>query len=121
MTEPILLTETTTRMLSKMIDLTQQRQQILAHNLANANTSNYIRKELDFQTALTKAIQSKNPNTISNVQGKIVQDTNRDPRENGNNVEIAAEMSNLMENNLTYKLLTRALASRMRIMKKAIK
>ena len=105
---------------SKMLDLALERQKVLANNIANSDTPGYTRLELDFQKKLNTAIQSGNVTEIENVRGKIEKDEKMPARFDGNNVVLPAEMNEMMQNGVLYNLLTKALGTKMTIIRNAI-
>ena len=48
----------------KALQLRSQRHQILASNIANADTPNYKARDFDFQSALQKAVGQQSGNTL---------------------------------------------------------
>ena len=83
------------------------RQQVLANNIANANTPGFKRSDVDFQSALAQAFsgppttgQLDQPSTFSPQA-----DSTGAMRADGNNVDIDTEMADLTENTLDYQAL----------------
>jgi len=97
------------------------RQQVLANNLANANTPGFKRSDVDFHSSLQLAFsQNPAPQAISDTGFEISTDRSTTMRADGNNVDVDSEMSNLSENTLDYQSLTSVLRSRIGILETAI-
>ncbi|WP_407307362.1 flagellar basal body rod protein FlgB [Desulfosporosinus sp. SB140] len=126
--------------LQKELNASGTRQQVLANNVANADTPNFKRSDVDFQAVLKEALGDKSGAPLSmkmttqkhlpgvvDSQGSgssgpmIVTDQSTSTRNDGNNVDIDREMSNVAENGLYYDSLTRALSSQLDLLKLVIK
>ena len=91
------------------------RQQVLANNVANANTPGFKRSDLDFHSQLATALQ----NGTRGLQSLIFQpqtDSSGPAQANGNNVDIDKEMSNLSQNALDYESLVEVAGARMKML-----
>jgi flagellar basal-body rod protein FlgB len=99
-----------------------QRQDLLANNLANANTPGFKRSDLDFHAALAQAFAGGSPTTgqLDAVQFQPVQDTGS-VQADGNDVDVDSEMSDLAQNSLDYQALASAMSTRVQILQTAIK
>jgi flagellar basal-body rod protein FlgB len=116
-----IMNDHSSELLSKLMEVSQQRQSVISNNLANANTPGYIRKELDFKDQLTQIMKSKNYAEISSLKPHLVEDKTFGSRIDGNNVIIPNEMNQMMQNGVLYNLLAKAFTSRLNILKSAIK
>jgi len=97
------------------------RQQVLANNLANANTPGFKRSDVDFHGALAQAFSNQpTPQDVAGTEFSVVTDRSTTMRADGNNVDVDVEMSNLSENTLDYQSLTSVLRSRIGILETAI-
>jgi len=116
------LFDTTMVGLERAMSGAQLRQQVLANNLANANTPNFQRSDVDFHAALAHAFQSGavTPASLNATQFSVQTDTGSAMQADGNNVDVDTEMSNLAENSLDYQSLTSVLASRVKILQTAM-
>jgi len=99
---------------AKALELSAQRAQILATNLANADTPNYKAKDIDFKSALTNASQQgismKTTNSMhisSNSSPGTQVDTyyrnSQQPTLDGNTVDSQIEQAQFMENAIRYQ------------------
>ena len=97
------------------------RQQVIANNIANANTPNFKASDVDFHAALAQAFAGQ-PTTdqIAATTFGIQTDSTSTGRLDGNNVDIDQQMSNLSENTLDYQSLESVMASRISTLKTAI-
>ena len=98
------------------------RQQVLANNIANANTPEYQRSDVDFQSALAQAFSSGTPSTsqLDQITFSPQPAANGAMQVDGNTVDINTENADLSENTLDYQALESVMGTRMSILKTAI-
>ena len=98
------------------------RQQVLANNIANANTPGFQRSDVNFQSALAQAFStgSPTPGQIQQVSFQPQTGTSGATRVDGSTVDINTEMADLSENTLDYQALESIMGTRMSILKTAI-
>jgi len=106
--------------ISKLMELTHQRQRVIANNIANVDTPGYIRREFRFEDELARILSLKDVSELKMLKGQIVKDTRDEPRLDGNNVKSAKEMNLMMQNGILYNLLSRAYNTRVNILRSAI-
>ena len=115
------LFDTTEIALEKALAGSAQRQQLLANNLANADTPGFKRSDLDFHTALANALDANDSGSqIQSLQFQPQTDTTSSMTEDGNNVDVDTEMSNLSENALDYESLIAVSNARIKMLSTAI-
>jgi flagellar basal-body rod protein FlgB len=116
------LFDTTMVGLERAMSGAQMRQQVLANNLANANTPGFKRSDVDFHSALAAAFGQggATPAQIAQARFDVSTDSATSMRMDGNNVDVDTEMANLSENSLDFQSLTSVLTSRIRILQNAI-
>ncbi|MCJ8330447.1 MAG: flagellar basal body rod protein FlgB [Lentisphaeria bacterium] len=114
------ITDDTSLMLSKMLEMTFERQKVISNNLANVNTPGYIRQEVDFELQMKKLIEAGDISGLEDLKANITKDLKNPVRLDGNNVDIGMEINELMENSLSFNLLGRAYKTRMNILRTAI-
>ena len=97
---------------SKALGIRNQRNEILASNIANAATPNYKARDVDFETELARSldfgpIASTNSRHIgvasTNLPGKIQYRQSLNPSLDGNTVELAVEQMEFAENSTRYQ------------------
>ncbi len=114
------MTDLSSVFLNKMMALTQERQRTISNNLANANTPNYVRRDIQFEDQLSRLVAEKQIDQIRNFQSTQVEDVSETPRLDGNNVKVPNEMNRMMQNGLLYSLLAKSFTTRLNIMRSAI-
>lgn len=123
-----------TYILQKGLDASWFNNKAIANNIANADTPGYKRQKVEFQSLLSDAIDNSavkgsetNPKFIpvgadkmDNVKYKITQDNTTSMREDGNNVDIESEMSQLAKNNIMYNSLIQQISGKFSKLRAAI-
>ena len=111
------LVDPTQQLLEAAMRGSWQRQTALTDNVANADTPNYQRREVDFESTLQTALESGQPLPEVEFEAHPV------PSEtgpNGEGVSIDQESARLAENGLDYEALTQIAGTRNAIIKSAI-
>lgn len=130
----------TVNLLGKSIDLRAKNQNLIASNIANAETPNFIPKTLDFEQELQGAIKTKyagqqsssvpNPRhipvkgggfSIQSVTGKVIETPASTPGKDGNAVELENEMSKMVENQVMFNASVQMLSKQFEGLRTAIK
>ncbi len=122
--------------LHRTLDATTLRHSVLANNIANADTPNFKRTVVNFESALGDALASERPPrfeaarshprhisfhkkvSYTDVRPRRVLDFLTETKNNGNNVDIEEESMNLLNNQMMYQFMSRSVAdqfSRMNI------
>ncbi|MBN1670910.1 MAG: flagellar basal body rod protein FlgB [Kiritimatiellae bacterium] len=112
--------DNTIALLNKVLDLTATRQKVLAHNLANVNTPAFKRHDVRFKDALVSALKARNPEAFQKVQADLYEDGTAPARPDGNTVSTHRELGELSQNQLLYRVATRALNDKLKFLKKAV-
>jgi flagellar basal-body rod protein FlgB len=123
--------DNTSRLLAKVLDFRAARQNVIAGNLANAETPGYVMKELDFEKELQKVIDNKITNPVKsepdqvNASEAIMEDSfdpNQMIKEYGkpNELNVDKEMAKMSQNNLLYEVSTRLLSKKFENLKAVI-
>ena len=95
------------------------RQQVIANNVANAQTPGYLAQDVSFESQLSSILDGQaqagpmDTGTIQDAPGLTT-------RLDGNNVSMESEMSKMSETNIMYDALTQLTADRLSILKTAI-
>lgn len=111
-------------LLGKSIDLRAKNQNLIASNIANAETPNFVPKTLVFEKELQGALNkndgggqhsSSEPSarhiplrgagggsSVQAVTGQVLETPDKTPGKDGNAVELENEMGNLAENQIMF-------------------
>ncbi|MGC7870310.1 flagellar basal body rod protein FlgB [Desulfosporosinus sp. SYSU MS00001] len=119
--------------LQRGLEASSLRQQVLSNNVANVDTPNFKRSDVDFQTVLGAALGEDGgvlpmketlSQHLSGVLGPdnngVVIDQSTSLRNDGNNVDIDKEMSNVAENGLYYESLAHTISSQLGLLRMVI-
>ena len=115
-------------LMQRALDGAWARQEVLANNVANAETPGYKRFELDFRSYLAKAVE-ETPRLARtdprHLPGKSQADlmAKQDPSSispDGNSVDIDKEMAEVSTNALYYQAVSSQLSSYLSLMRKAV-
>ena len=116
------------------LDLRAERQQVLANNVANADTPNFKARDFDFSAEFAKAVQSSGGQALSttnarHLSGKLDQiSAEREmlyripgqPSQDGNTVDMDLERGEFADNTLRYQASLTILNSRLQGLKAAL-
>jgi flagellar basal-body rod protein FlgB len=132
------LFNTTVELVGKSIDLRAKNQNLIASNVANAETPNYVPKALAFEEELQGVLKGTNKGTpamtnarhlplkgmgnrIQSVTGRIVETPAKTPGKDGNAVELEGEMSKMAENQIMYNASVQILSKQFSDLRTAVK
>ncbi|MFP4484050.1 MAG: flagellar basal body rod protein FlgB [Spirochaetota bacterium] len=117
--------------LHRTMDVNLLRRDVIANNIANADTPNFKRSAVNFETQLRDALENpreprfaaaltnekhipfRQPMHYQDVRPTRFLDTQTTAKNNGNNVDIEQESMNLLNNELMYTLLTNSISSQL--------
>jgi flagellar basal-body rod protein FlgB len=112
-------------LLTEFLDVQSRRAQIVAGNLANADTPGFQAQELEFAEYLQHATQEAlTPGSTGNAplpEHKVVGQTGRVTGLDGNNVDTGQEMATLSDAGMRYLAGTTMMQSRLRMLRTAIR
>ena len=119
--------------ISKSFDITTRRHNLISGNIANMDTIGYTPSDIDFQSALKRAMTEPEPDNLDKTNEKHLSGNieGAGGRINGmdsedvdiyhlDSVNIDTEMMNLMENNVKFKTTAEMLLRKMTILNYAI-
>lgn len=121
--------------LSKALDLRTQRHQVLASNIANADTPTYKARDIDFRSAMQNAMQGRSEAgglvmTLSavghqrgnglGVPGALQYRSETQSAVDGNTVDMDVERSQITDNALQYQILTQLISNKFQGLRSAI-
>ncbi len=98
--------------LEHYMDLLGKRQQLVAGNIANADTPGYKTKDIDFQFEFMSLMEGGTPNVIE-AQGLAV-------KNDGNNVSVERESRLLAENAIRFSVASNLLRDQIKGVRAAI-
>lgn len=125
----------TMKALAATMNFRQMRQELIASNIANAETPGYKAKRLDFEEALARAIdidEQQKLNTkddrhfnvggggFNNLEPEIYEDPNGIVSDDGNNVNREEEMVKMAENKILYDAAVQLMNKKLGLMKYTI-
>jgi flagellar basal-body rod protein FlgB len=96
------------------------RQKAIANNIANLQTSGYRRFDVKFEELLAKALKSSGSVELSEIEPQIYQPKQTPVKSNGNDVNLEAEVGEMVKNTLRYKAYIRLLNRKYRKIELAI-
>jgi flagellar basal-body rod protein FlgB len=118
------------QMLAREMNVTTLRRNVIANNIANADTPNFKRSDVNFESQLKRALDSENvappfpqyltdpkhiafdkPMDWKGVQPRRVLDYLTEAKNNGNNVDIEQEGLDSLNNQLMYTTLAQVITS----------
>lgn len=129
------LIDKTTRALGASINMRQLRQNVTTANIANAETPGYKAKKLDFEEALSRAVDMEKfgeatisdpdhvmvgQGALSNVRADVYDNPDVNIAPDGNTVNLEKEMTALAENSVLYKAAVQLMNKKMAALKYAI-
>lgn len=129
-----LLNTPSINLMERTLDASSLRQKVLSNNIANIDTVNFKRSDVSFADTLQDVLQGNKlqgrttnerhipigTTDVADVQPQVVTDNSTSLRNDGNNVDIDAEMSNLASNQILYDAVTQQLNMTFGIMRYAI-
>ena len=112
------LFDKTTQSLGAAINYRQLKQDVVSSNIANAETPGYKAKKMDFEKALSRAVDiyglgrmsvdhpdhmAVNGSSIANVRVDVYENPDITVTNDGNTVDLEREMAEMAENTILYK------------------
>ncbi len=85
------------------------RQKAIANNVANLETPGYRRIDVKFEELLAKALDSHGDVDLSDIESQIYQPKQTPVKSNGNDVNLEAEVGEMVKNTLRHKTYIRLL------------
>ncbi len=115
--------------LDKAADASWIRNDVLANNIANADTPNYKRKDVQFETYLSNAVAGTDSldETVANIDLSTLESTTYTEqmglsyRMDRNNVDISTENVELAKNQLRYYTLMSSISNEFSNLKAAMR
>ncbi len=120
----------TVDILQRTMDVGLIRRDVIANNIANAETPNFKRTDVNFEASLSRALASENeppgleakmsssrhipfnrPVSYTSVKPRFVLDYLTQTKNNGNNVDIEQESMESVKNQMMYELMTESISN----------
>lgn len=105
--------------LGRLISAADVRQRVISQNIANVNTPNYRRMDVEFESLLAQELSAPGKAAIT-AQPIISQTAGLATRADGNNVDIDQEIGQLNKNALLQQVYLQLLGTEMNQMRLAI-
>jgi|LGOV01.1.fsa_nt_gb flagellar basal-body rod protein FlgB len=106
-----------------------KRNEIIANNISNADSSGYRARDINFEEVLSREIDISKRNddynmnideSYKDVEFRIGEKEGLEIKANGNNVDIDREMVNLAENQMRYNLVSEVLKQQLNLLNQVI-
>jgi flagellar basal-body rod protein FlgB len=118
---------------SQALMLRSQRQQVIASNIANADTPGYVARDFDFAKALKSAAGGTQAGSVSLTstghmrlgsraagEPELAYTVQTQPSQDGNSVDLDRERANFVDNSIRYESTLRFINSHVKTMLSAI-
>lgn len=121
--------------LSKALDLRTQRHQVLASNIANADTPNFKARDIDFKSAMQNALAGRADSGALSMavtstahqrgngmsgSGTLQYRTETQSAVDGNTVDMDVERAQITDNALQYQILTQLISNKFQGLRSAM-
>lgn len=121
-------------LMEKALDAKWLRNEVIANNIANADTPNYKKTKVIFEDYLRDFLSKNNRISLSTTNDRhikkiyspltlkpvLYREENTAYREDGNNVDVEKEMVELAENSLSYNVLVEQVSKEFSLLRTAI-
>ena len=97
--------------LERLLDYSAIKQKVIGQNIANAETQNYKRREVEFKDLLDKGMMNISKNSNSGSEFNVIVDEDSAVISDGNNVDVNKEMSDMAQNSIMFKFAAKKLNS----------
>jgi len=88
------------------------RQKAIANNIANLETPGYRRVDVKFEELLARCLRSSGEFDLSEVEAQIYRPKQTPVKSNGNDVNLEAEIGQMIKNTLRHKTYIRLLSKK---------
>ena len=109
-----ILPDKTAAIMKKVLDCSATRQKIIANNIANIDTPEFRRSDVEFVGEFRKALESGKIEDIEKIEPQEFKTELTATRNDGNNVDIDLEMGLQAKNSLLFKTFATLLRGRYR-------
>lgn len=95
--------------LERLLDYSALKQKVIGQNIANANTKNYKRKDVEFKKLLQNGIENLSGTKSKKDEFEVKTDEESAITSQGNNVDINREMADMAKNSVMFKFASKKL------------
>jgi flagellar basal-body rod protein FlgB len=88
------------------------RQKAVANNIANLETPGYRRIDVKFEELLEKCLSSSDDFDLSDIEAELYRPKNTPVKSNGNDVNLEAEIGQMIKDTLRHKAYIRLLSKK---------
>jgi flagellar basal-body rod protein FlgB len=88
------------------------RQKAIANNIANLETPGYRRIDVKFEELLDKCLRSSEEFDLSDIEAELCRPKNTPVKSNGNDVDLEAEIGQIIKDTLRHKAYIRLLSKK---------
>ena len=111
--------------LSRSLDLYLVRHNVIADNIANAETPFYKARKVDFEAELQRAIEHteagvSDGRNLASLQPTVYEDPEAEIGQDLNTVDMDREMSHMAKNDVKYSATTQVVSKKFALLKYAI-
>ena len=96
--------------LEKLLDYSALKQKVIAQNIANAETKNYRRREVEFKDLLINDLKKIEDSRQIESEYKVKIDEESPILANGNNVDLSKEMADMAKNSIMFKFASKKMS-----------
>lgn len=93
----------TNKTLEQLLDYSALKHKVIGQNIANADTKNYKRQEVEFKELLANGIKDLSEPNSSRTEFEVKTDEESAVISQGNNVDINREMADMAQNSIMFK------------------
>jgi flagellar basal-body rod protein FlgB len=111
------LDDITTTALHSALNGLAKRQRVTADNIANIETPGFLAGRVDFESSLKSALEDRKVSEAQITTARSLEPT----REDGNNVNLDAEVLSNVDTNLSYQTMLRAVDEKFGLLRTVIK
>lgn len=114
------------KVLTKSMDMYLLKHSVIADNIANAETPGFKSRKVEFEDALSKAIDVQDmglevdENVLMSVQPRIFENPESELGQDLNSVDMDREMADMTKNETKYSATSQAIQKKFSILKYAI-
>ncbi len=97
------------KILETLLDYSALKHKVIGQNIANANTNNYKRKDVEFKDLLEKGMQNLSTTKYRSSEFNVKVDEESAINSQGNNVDVSREMADMAQNSIMFKFASKKL------------